>query len=158
MSSNDIEAIATLKYAYFRLLDLKEFEELGLLLKTDATAAYGDVADELRGRQAIVDFLTSSLSDPGIVTMHLGHHPELALTSSATASGTWYLHDRVIIPAADLEIGGTALYHDEYVKVDGSWLIAGTGYRRIFEEHRQHRSGTLVTFRSRFTDETAGSS
>ena len=29
---------------------------------------------------------------------------------------------------------GTAIYKDRYEKVDGKWLIAMTGYTRIFEE------------------------
>src|ERR1700732_230893 len=37
---SEIESIRQLKYAYFRLLDLKRFTELGALLTEDATTAY----------------------------------------------------------------------------------------------------------------------
>jgi hypothetical protein len=155
---DDVEAIKQLKYAYFRLLDGKRFEELGELLTAACTAAYDDGRLAFEGREAIVRFLAESLADPGIVTMHHGHHPEIvpagdgaaAPGGSVAASGVWYLHDRVIIPAADLEIGGTALYRDEYVKSGGRWLIAHTGYERIFEEHRSHTTLALRSFRSRF--------
>ena len=49
-----------------------------------------------------------------MVTEHHGHHPEITFTSETSAEGTWYLQDRVIIPAADLEIAGTAFYADRY--------------------------------------------
>ena len=65
-------------------------------------------------------------------------------------TATWYLCDRVVVPAADLEIGGAAYYRDEYVKTDGRWLIDHTGYERVFEERRVHSTGALVSFRSRF--------
>ena len=62
------------------------------------------------------------------------------------------LQDRVIVPAADLEIGGTALYADRYTKTDAGWRIAHTGYMRVFEEHRTHSTLAVISFSSRFKD------
>jgi hypothetical protein len=119
----ELEAIRRLKYAYFRTLDLKQFDDLGALMTEDVT---------------------------GMVTEHHGHHPEIALTSATTADGTWYLQDRVIVPAADLEIGGTAFYADRYRLTDEGWRIAHTGYTRVFEEHRTHSTLQVRSFTSRF--------
>jgi hypothetical protein len=144
----DIESICQLKYAYFRLLDLKRFTELGELLTEDATTAYQ--SGELRhaGREAIVAFLQESLGHPGIVTMHNGHHPEIEITSDTTASGRWYLEDRVIVPEHDFALHGTALYEDRYAKVAGAWKIAHTGYDRIYEEHLHYSSGAVKSIRA----------
>jgi ketosteroid isomerase-like protein len=146
----DIEAIRQLKYSYFRLLDTKRFDELGELLTEDATSAFqsGELSQD--GRAAIVRFLKESLADPGIVTMHTGHHPEIDPTGDSEATGTWYLEDLVMVPAADFEIHGTALYRDEYVKVDGTWKIRHTGYERIFERQRRPSTGEEISFHSRF--------
>jgi hypothetical protein len=148
----EVEAIRSLKHAYFRLLDTKEFDELGELLTEDATSAFqsGELSQE--GRKAIVTFLKDSLSGPGIVTMHNGHHAEIELESDSSASGIWYLEDLVIVPGADLEIHGTALYRDKYVKLDGEWKIRHTGYERIFERHRKLSTGETSFFQSRFED------
>jgi hypothetical protein len=143
--------ILQLKYRYFRLLDLKRFEELGQLLTEDATAAYEDGRSSFAGRAAIVAFLADSLADPGIVTEHHGHHPEITFTSPTAAEGVWYLHDRVIVPAHDIEIGGTAFYEDRYTWADGRWRISHTGYMRVYEEHRTHRTLEVRRFTSRFT-------
>jgi hypothetical protein len=152
MSIEDIEAIKQLKYAYFRLLDLKEFEELGQLLTENATASYEDGKSSFSSRAEIVAFLSGALSDPGIVSHHNGHHPEIVVDSADSASGVWYLHDRVIVPGFDIEIGGTALYRDEYTKVDGQWRISHTGYQRIFEERRKHSTHEVQSFSSRFVE------
>jgi hypothetical protein len=146
----ELEAIRRLKYAYFRTLDLKQFEELGALLTEDATSAYEDGRTVLEGRSAIVSWLSSVLGDTGIVTEHHGHHPEITFTSEATADGTWYLQDRVIVPGADIEIAGTAFYSDRYRLTGEGWRIAHTGYTRVFEEHRTHSTFEVRSFTSRF--------
>ena len=146
----ELEAIRRLKYAYFRTLDLKEFDDLGALLTDDVTASYEDGRTVLEGRGAIVTWLSSVLGDPGIVTEHQGHHPEITLTSDTTATGVWYLQDRVIVPAHDVEIAGTAFYDDRYRRAEGGWRIAHTGYTRVFEEHRTHSTFEVRSFTSRF--------
>jgi hypothetical protein len=148
--ATELEAILRLKYAYFRTLDLKQFDQLGLLLTEDATAAYEDAQTSLVGREAIVTWLSELLGGPEIVTEHQGHHPEIDFTSDTTATGSWYLQDRVIVPSADLEIAGTAFYSDRYTKTEGSWRIAHTGYQRVFEEHRVHSTFAVLSFTSRF--------
>ncbi len=148
--ATELEAIRRLKYAYFRTLDLKQFDQLALLLSEDATAAYADAKTTLTGRESIVTWLTEALGGPEIITEHQGHHPEIDLTSDTTATGSWYLQDRVIVPSADLEIGGTSFYSDRYAKTDGVWRIAHTGYTRVFEEHRVHSTLALLSFTSRF--------
>jgi hypothetical protein len=149
-TATELEAIRRVKYAYFRTLDLKRFDELGKLLTEDATAAYEDGRTVLEGRRAIVTWLSEALSSPDIVTEHHGHHPEIDVTSATTATGSWYLQDRVIVPSADLEIGGTAFYSDRYAKTDDGWRIAHTGYMRVFEEHRTHSTLAVLSFSSRF--------
>jgi hypothetical protein len=146
----ELEAIRRLKYAYFRTLDLKQFEELGTLLTEDATSSYEDGRTVLEGRSAIVSWLSSVLGDTGIVTEHHGHHPEITFTSDATADGTWYLQDRVIVPGADIEIAGTAFYSDRYRLTGEGWRIAHTGYTRVFEEQRTHSTLEVRSFTSRF--------
>lgn len=149
----DIEAIKALKHAYFRLLDSKQFEQLGLLLTEDATTSYESGTYSHNGREEVVSFLSTSLGDTGIIHEHLGHHPEISLTGDSAAVGYWYLHDRVVVPAADFELGGTALYRDEYRKVDGTWKISHTGYERVYEEQKKLSTGELTSFRSRFDPE-----
>ncbi len=156
--ADDVLDICELKHRYFRHLDLKEFDDLGALLTDDATATYGDVVDRLSGRPAIVEFLRGALGGSDIVSLHNGHHPEITFSDPMQATGRWYLVDRVFVPAADLEIGGSAIYDDLYVRSPAGWRIAHTGYRRIFEEHRRHSTGELLSFTTRFDPRGAAGS
>ena len=97
--ATELEAIRRLKYAYFRTLDLKQFDQLALLLTEDATAAYADGKTTLTGRDVHRDLADRGAGRPGASsTEHHGHHPEIDLTSDTTATGSWYLQDRVIVP------------------------------------------------------------
>ena len=130
----EIEQIHQLKYRYVRLLDQKRWDELAELFVDDATASYGGGAHQLAGRDAIMGFLRGAMSDTSMITSHRVHQPEITLTGPGTASGVWALDDLNILTDAGLDIRGASLYDDRYVKVDGSWRIQHTGYKRVYEE------------------------
>jgi len=129
----EVREIEQLKYRYLRSVDLRLWEELAACLTEHATASYGGGAVRCDGRDAIVGFLRDRLPTR-IVTSHKCHHPEIELTSPERATGRWALDDVVIDQRFDVTIRGAAYYDDRYEKVDGTWLIAHTGYRRVYEE------------------------
>lgn len=130
----DIEALKRLKYRYLRCLDQKLWDEVALCFTPEATASYGGGAYQFDGRDSIVEFLRTSMGSESMLTSHRCHHPEIDLVDATTATGTWALDDVVILSDLDLTIRGAAFYEDRYVRVDGRWLIAHTGYRRTYEE------------------------
>lgn len=130
----ELEAIKQLKYRYFRCLDSKQWGPLADTLTEDATAAYDNGKYSYAGRAAIMEFLEGSLGDHEIISMHMGHHPEISLTGEGEAQGTWYLEDYVIFQKMGFKLRGAGFYHDTYRKEDGVWKICKTGYVRTFEE------------------------
>ena len=56
--------------------------------------------------------------------------------SESEATAIWYLADNMWILDHKFFTTGTALYWDRYAKVDGSWLIEETSYRRLYEINR----------------------
>lgn len=130
----DIHAIERLKHRYFRCLDQKAWDELETCFTADATASYGGGAVELAGRDAIMTFLRDSMGSPGMLTSHRGTQPEIDLLGDGAARGVWALEDVVIHQDFGLTIHGASFYDDRYVKVDGTWSIASTGYKRTYEE------------------------
>lgn len=130
----DIEAIKRLKYKYLRCLDTKDWAGLGETLTDDAVSAYSSGKYSFEGRDAILAFLEESLGRDTILSAHQVHHPEIDLESPNSATGVWALSDIVIDTQHKITIRGAAFYSDRYVKIDGAWKIAATGYERIFEE------------------------
>ena len=73
-----------------------------------------------------------SAMGPNVVTEHRVTHPEITVTGD-TASGTWYLQDRVIVAEFDFMLIGAAFYRDQYRRTDDGWKISATGYDRTYE-------------------------
>jgi hypothetical protein len=151
----EIEAIKQLKYRYLRAVDLKLWDLLASTFAPDAVSAYDSGQNSYQGREAIVGWVRSAM-DNEVITFHQVHHPEIEITSPTTATGRWYLEDRVInhgpalpeMPAHSI-LSGAAYYSDEYVKRDGEWKISRTGYERTYVEIRRYDEPS--TFFSRWS-------
>ncbi len=131
----EIEAIKRLKYVYWRCLDTKRWDELATCFAADATVEYGGGQYNFQGVGAIIDFLRKALGgESGHIGVHHGHQPEIVLTGPATADGTWALYNYFFNAAQNRCVRICAFYHDRYVKTDGRWRIAHTGYTTIFHE------------------------
>jgi hypothetical protein len=130
----EIEAIKRLKYRYIRCLDQKLWDEMGTCFTDDAIALYSGGKYRYEGRDAILEFLSRSMGADTFHSSHRVHQPEIDLTSPTTATGTWAMDDVVVMTDWDLTVRGAAFYTDEYLKLDGAWKIAMTGYKRTYEE------------------------
>jgi hypothetical protein len=130
----EIELIKRLKYQYLRCLDQKEWDEIETCFMPDATARYGGGLYEFEGRDAIMEFLRASMGATTMLSSHRCHHPEIDLVGADAATGTWALEDTVVLTDVGINVQGAAFYVDRYVKSDGGWKIAHTGYRRTYEE------------------------
>lgn len=131
MDHETLEELRRLKYRYLRTLDLKQWDEFGETLTEDVRASYGERLT-FEGRAAVVEYMRSSL--PGtIITVHQCHHPEIEVDGD-TATGTWYLDDKVLVLDHRLMLTGAAFYDDTYRRGgDGVWRISRTGYVRSYE-------------------------
>ena len=126
---DDVEAIRQLKYAYFRCLDLKKWEEFAALFVPEATGAYAGL--DFTSRDDLVAYMSENLPADRI-TLHQAHHPEITVDGD-TAEGIWYLHDKVFVPEYDVAIEGAAFYRDRYVRTPEGWRLSHVGYERTFE-------------------------
>lgn len=128
--ADDIEAIKGLKARYFRTMDTKDWTGMRAVFTDDVvmdtSAAGGGVVE---GADAFLAFLQEAIGPA--VTVHQGHMPEIALTSSTAATGIWALHDIVLWPGG-MRLDGYGHYHESYEKgADGAWRIARSTLTRL---------------------------
>lgn len=130
-----IAAIKQVKYRYLRALDTKHWDDFAATLADDVTADYGKSMGSdhtFTDRDSLVEFMRSSL--PGtLISEHRVSHPEITLTGPDSATGIWYLQDRVIMPDYNLMLIGAAFYHDSYRRTADGWKISATGYQRTYD-------------------------
>lgn len=136
----DVEAITALKSRYFRALDTKDWPELEKTMSPTISTSYSNGKLVFHGPKEVTAYFNESMPKTEI-TLHQGHNPVITFESDTVAYGKWYLQDKLIFckgnPYEGLQIEGSAIYTDKYVKVDGEWLIQETGYLRIYEESFQ---------------------
>jgi hypothetical protein len=125
-----VEEIKQLKYRYLRTLDLKQWDEFEQCFVAEVTGDYGEGL-AFEDRDALVGYMRENLG-PALVTMHQCHHPEITVDGD-TATGRWYLEDKVISEEYRFVLEGAAFYEDRYVRTPDGWRIAHTGYRRTYE-------------------------
>jgi hypothetical protein len=126
---DDLTLISQLKYRYLRTLDTKQWDRFEECFLPDATADYNGLLFE--NRSELVAYMRENVGE-GVLTMHQVHHPELEVDGD-TATGRWYLQDKVIVPAFQFMLEGAAFYEDRYARTPDGWRVAYTSYRRTFE-------------------------
>lgn len=130
----DVEAIKRLKYRYLRALDTKHWDDFADTLAEDIKADYGpSIGNELHftNRADLVEYMRTSLP-ANVITEHRVTHPEIDVTGD-TATGSWYLQDRVIVADLNFMLIGAAFYRDRYRRTEDGWKISATGYDRTYE-------------------------
>ena len=130
----ELETIKRLKYKYVRCLDQKLWDEIRDCFTEDAVASYSGGKYHFEGRDAIVAFLVESMGAEDFLSAHRVTQPEIDLVAPDRATGAWALVDEVLVKQHGVRVRGAAFYSDEYVKVNGEWRIARTGYERTYEE------------------------
>lgn len=130
----DREDIERVKYQYLRALDTKHWDDFTDALTEDVVGDYGSSVGEehhFTDRTSLVEYMRASLP-ANVITEHRVTHPEITIDGD-TASGVWYLQDRVIVADFDFMLIGAAFYTDTYRRTSSGWKIASTGYKRTYE-------------------------
>jgi hypothetical protein len=128
----DIEAIKQLKARYFRLMDLKQWDDWGMVFASDCVMEVPEAEMVNTGREEIVANVSGALV--GARTCHHGHMPEIEITGPGSARGIWAMFDYVEWEAQDgtrIGLQGYGHYREEYTREDGEWRIARTRLERL---------------------------
>jgi hypothetical protein len=134
-----IEDIKQLKARYFRCMDTKDWPGLQAVFSDDAELDMrGEAADKSKATDALIvgaanimPFIRNAVLD--LVTAHHGHMPEIEITSSTTAKGTWAMEDVLRWPpgAAVKTLHGYGHYHETYRKTADGWRIQSSRLSRL---------------------------
>jgi 3-phenylpropionate/cinnamic acid dioxygenase small subunit len=131
---SDWLAIASLKAAYCRLLDTKQWEAWGQLFvedfHLDVTGSGGDV---VTGRDAAVASVRGAIETTR--TAHQVHFPEIAIDGDE-ATAIWAMQDRLVWDDGKT-LTGYGHYHERYVRTAEGWRIAASKLTRLVMDFGQ---------------------
>jgi len=137
---NDIEIIKQLKARYFRTMDIKDWPGMREVLSDDVIMDSSEAGGMvITGAANCISFLENTLA--GVITVHHGHMPEIALTSATTATGIWAMEDMLRWPNGS-ELHGYGHYHESYRKTDGRWHISALKLTRLRTDMRPPTKST----------------
>lgn len=132
-----MEEVRGVKARYFRLIDMKQWDELAEVFCTDVKADFTAVGGgQHEGRDVLVEMLQTSLADT--TTIHHGHNPEIQVISETEASAVWAMEDEVRFPTVTLN--GAGHYHETYRVEDGEWRLASTVLTRLYQDFSEPES------------------
>lgn len=131
------ESIRELRYAYSACIDGQDYGQLATLFTEDAVCEFGmEFGGNWVGRETIATNYRTVMATYGgpFEVIHVVTNPLITLTGPYTARGRWYLLDllhRQQPGTPAVTAGGetnpllyTAIYEDEYRKVEGRWLFS----------------------------------
>lgn len=140
-----IEEIRQLKSRYFRLMDTRNWEDLGQTFCRDATfdcsegfktTALDGTSEGFDGpvtteREAIVAWIADAFVAQ--TSFHHGHGHEITLDSETEAHGVIAMEDYILGPdRKTIRVHGAGHYHERYRIEDGEWRIAETKLTRLY--------------------------
>jgi len=129
----DVEEIKQLKARYFRMMDLRRWDDWGQVFAREAIMEVPEADMTVVGRDNIVEAVSGALE--GARTVHHGHMPEIEIIGDDTARGTWAMFDYVEWPPTEtgdrVGLQGFGHYFEEYVREDGQWRIQRTHLARL---------------------------
>lgn len=140
-----IEEIKRVFAARLRCMDTKDWDSYGGYHTEDMVSdswrglpgdkqPVTDGANVVVGRDRLAATIRAFLDGPvSITSVHHGHTPEIELTSDTTARGVWAMEDKLWWSNGDTEehLHGYGHYHEEYRRVDGTWLISSRKLTRL---------------------------
>lgn len=132
----DIEDIKILKARYFRYLDTQDWDALVTVFAPGAIIAFPEIGMEYDSGEAFVEFARVTMN--GVVSVHQGYLPEIEIVERDRANGIWAMTDDLDAPGGmpqsegrPVRMRGAGHYHDQYIRRDGNWQIAGSMLRRL---------------------------
>ena len=122
----DREAIKRLKYDYFFFCDSKQPDKVrACFIDGPVHIDYGRVGI-FTHRDELITVFTELACNEHMVEMHHAQNPRIDLIDERHAVGGWSLYYHLIDTRSNIVTQLGAVYEDEYLKIDGLWLISST--------------------------------
>ncbi|MBF6988178.1 nuclear transport factor 2 family protein [Cupriavidus sp. IK-TO18] len=122
------DAIRALKLRYLRACDDKDPEAMRACFVPENAHIHYDRIGSFAGRDALVQCFAELACRPTLREMHFAGQSEIRVLDEASAQGSWDLAYLALDDVNGSRTFLTGRYADEYVRIDGVWLIRSTEF------------------------------
>ncbi|TDF65165.1 nuclear transport factor 2 family protein [Cupriavidus sp. L7L] len=122
------DAIRALKLRYLRACDDKDPQAMRACFVPDNAHIHYDRIGSFAGRDALVQCFAELACRPTLREMHFAGQSEIRVLDEASAQGSWDLAYLALDDVNGSRTFLTGRYADEYVRIDGVWLIRSTEF------------------------------
>ncbi|SPA03131.1 conserved hypothetical protein [Cupriavidus taiwanensis] len=120
------DAIRALKLRYLRACDDKDPAAMRACFVADGAHIHYDRIGTFAGRDALVQCFAELACRPALREMHLAGQAEIRVLDAESAQGSWDLAYLALDDVSGTRTFLTGRYVDEYVRVEGAWVIRST--------------------------------
>lgn len=118
----DLEAIRNVKYNYWRSVNSRLWDLFADQWTEDCVVEIPAMGEKRVGRADLIDFAKGRYDRDDITAFHMGHNPQIEITSPTTAKGLWMLEVYTEDKQSNIRLLSHGWYEDEYRKgPDGKW-------------------------------------
>lgn len=126
----DIEAIKSVQYSYWRCVDLQQPDQLREVFYPGEIYIEFEDMPVWRDRESFVVFYRNLGCNPTRRESHFGVAPSITVTGEDSATGRWRLQMVAYNYESKTTIQVTGEYDGEYIRADGRWWIRSLLFRR----------------------------
>jgi SnoaL-like domain len=126
----DIEAIKSVQYSYWRYVDLQQPDQLREVFYPGEIYIEFEDMPVWRDRESFVVFYRDLGCHPTRRENHFGVAPCITVTGEDSAKGSWRLQMTAYNYESRTTIQVTGEYDGEYIRADGRWWIRSLLFRR----------------------------
>jgi hypothetical protein len=133
----DIEAIKSVQYSYWRCVDLQQPEELREVFYPGEIYINFQDMPVWHDRDSFVTFYRNLGCNPARRENHFGIAPRITITGPDSAIGLWRLQMLAYNYESRITIQISGEYDGEYVRAEGRWWIKSLLFRRhsLYSQH-----------------------
>lgn len=122
----DIIAIENLKHTYLNACDSKNVELMKSTLRADQCEIDFGPVGKFNHRDKLVELFTEVACHDFMLESHHAHNPIINVMNERQAFGEWGLTYSLINTKDNSIVTLQGNYEDEYLKIDGQWVISKT--------------------------------
>jgi hypothetical protein len=144
-----LNAIKDVQYRYWHCVDAQQLDDVKDCFIDNGAVIDMEGVAPCNSREDFIAVLKAQGGNPGFLSLHSGHNPQIKITGAVHAEGTWDALFVAVDVANRLTYRLTGRYENRYVKRNDQWKIQVQKFRQtslLIKKIEEDGSEKVITF------------